>query len=147
MDMKQRVDDLIVISGRLAELLARENEALRQRQSQVVAGLLDDKAKLSRAFETRVQGLVEQAAKIAEVDAEARDRLRTLGAKVRELMAENGRLLKVAIEAHNRVVGLIAEAVKSSAPGPKTYSASGATAPRSRGAAAQVAPVSVNRSL
>ena len=61
MDPNNRLNDLIVITGRLAELLQRENEALRLRRPKDVHSLLDEKATLSRVYETRYNGIAEHS--------------------------------------------------------------------------------------
>ena len=62
-----------MISGRLAELLQRENEALRLRRKDVHS-LLDEKATLSRVYETRYKGIAEHPEIIA-ADIDVRERL------------------------------------------------------------------------
>ena len=147
MDLKQRVNDLITIGSRLAELLAKENEALHRKQPREVAQFVEEKSNLSRAYESRIQGLVERAEDLEEVDIALRDRLRRTGEKIAPLAEENARLLTIAMETHHRVVQVIADAVKSSQPGPNVYSASGAVGAGAKGAAPQTAPLSVDQTL
>lgn len=147
MNATDRINDLINISNRLADLLERENEALKNRRHQNVAALLEEKSALSRAYEARVLGLKKAADEMAGVDADLRERLRGLGEKVKALMEENARHLRVAMEVNKRVMGVIADAVKSRRPGPKTYSAKGSTKGKRVDAAGQGVAVSINRSL
>ncbi len=145
-----RVKDLIVITGRLADLLTRENRALREHRPPDVAALLEEKSTLSRVYESRVRGLSEISEKpqaMTQVNADLHERLRNLGEKVNGLMEDNAKLLKNAIEANRRVVEAIAEAVKSSQPGPGTYSADGSVEAGGNAAASQTTSISVNRSL
>ncbi len=125
MDMKQRVSDLIVITSRLAEILALENKSLRNHKVAEVALYVEDKSTLSRAYETRVLGIMKNPDELADVDVDLRDRLRALGEKVQELTAENARLLKAAMAAHSKFVSVVAEAVKSASSGPTLYAPSG----------------------
>jgi len=127
MDPTKRVNDLIVITGRLADLLERENLALRNKQNQDLNDILDEKVTLGRVYETRIMGLAEDSEALDSVDSELLKRLRGIGDKVNGLIGENAELLKVAIETSRRVVNLIAEAVKASAPSAGTYSQTGAT--------------------
>jgi len=124
---KNRVNDLIVITNRLADLLSRENEALRTKNNEALNEILDEKVTLGRVYESRVMGLTEDPDALEGIEMEQRERLRALGGKVNGLIEENARLLKVAIETNRRVVNLIAEAVKASAPSAGTYSQTGAT--------------------
>jgi len=127
MDPTNRVNDLIVITNRLADLLARENEALNNRKYSEINEILDEKVTLGRVYESRIMGLTDDPVALEQVDKELRDQLRSLGEKVNGLIEENAQLLKIGIEANRRVVDMIAEAVKASIPSVGTYSANGAT--------------------
>ena len=126
MDPTNRVNDLIVITNRLADLLTRENDALGNRKYSKINEILDEKVTLGRVYESRIMGLTDDPAALKEVDADLRDQLRSLGEKVNGLIEENAQLLKIGIEANRRVVNMIAEAVKASVPSAGTYSANGA---------------------
>ncbi len=126
MDPTNRVNDLIVITNRLADLLARENDALSNRKYSEINEILDEKVTLGRVYESRIMGLTDDPVALGQVDGELRDRLRSLGEKVNGLIEENAALLKIGIEANRRVVNMIAEAVKASVPSAGTYSANGA---------------------
>ncbi|HEB79583.1 MAG TPA: hypothetical protein ENI79_03795 [Rhodospirillales bacterium] len=127
MQPTDRINDLINITSRLADLLMRENAALREKRHKDVAGLLDEKSTLSRAYEARVKGLRDIAEDLGEVDEDLRERLRGLGEKVKDLMVDNAHFLKVEMEVNQRVMSVIADAAKSQKPGPETYSAKGST--------------------
>lgn len=147
MDATKRINDLIAITGHLVELMTQENAALHAKRHEDVAALLEKKISLGRAYESRVQGLVEKPDSLAQVDQALRQRLRGLAEKMHGLMEENARLLKVAIEAGRRVVESVSEAVKSSQPGPGTYSANGAVGTPRNGAAPRNLAISVDQSL
>ncbi len=148
MNATKRVNDLIVITGRLADLLTKENAALREKRHEDVATLLEKKASLGRAYESRIQGLVEKADALGQVDRALLERLRGLGERMHGLMEDNARLLKVAIETGRRVVESVSEAVKASHPGPGTYSANGALGTPGNGATApRNYAISVDQSL
>lgn len=147
MDPTNRVNDLIVITGRLADLLERENDALRNRRNQELTEILDEKVTLGRVYESRIMGLTEEEDALESVDPELRERLRGVGEKVNGLIEENAKLLKVAIEANRRVVNLIAEAVKASVPSAGTYSPTGATGTDDHRAAPKNVAISVDHTL
>ena len=147
MDPTNRVNDLILITGRLGELLERENDALRNRRNKDLNDILEEKVTLGRVYESRIMGLSEHADALNEVDAELRERLRLIGEKVNGLIEENAKLLKVAIEANRRVVNLIAEAVKASMPSAGTYSPSGAAQAQSHRSAPRNVAISLDRTL
>lgn len=150
MNTEAKIKDLITLTGNLADLLERENTALREHRPADVAGLLNEKQTLSRVYEARIirfAKLSETPEAFKDMDPELLERLKTLGGKVNTLMDVNERLLKVAIEANRRVMEAIADAVKSNAPGPGVYSANGAVRDNGGKAATMTSPVSVNRSL
>jgi len=147
MDPNNRLNDLIVISGRLAELLQRENEALRLRRPKDVHSLLDEKATLSRVYETRYNGIAENPEIIAGAEMDVRERLLAMGNKVQSLMDENAHLLETAISANRRVVDLIAKAVQDHQPSAGVYGSHGTTSRAGSNAAAQRIAFSVDQNL
>ena len=147
MKATNRVNDLITITGRLASLLERENDALRNRRNKELNEILDEKVTLGRVYESRIMGLTEDETALADIDPELRERLRAVGEKVNGLIEENAALLKIAIEANRRVVNLIAEAVKSSVPDTGTYSDKGATGTFDHRAAPKNVAISIDQTL
>ncbi len=125
MDATKRVNDLIVVTERLIAVLDQENEILTERRYSELNVILDQKATIGRVYESRVMGFSENVECLEEVDEDLRDRLKELAHKVDERMAENTQMLKIAIIASRRVVDLIAEAVRTSAPTAGTYSSKG----------------------
>ncbi len=147
MDPTKRVNDLIVITGRLADLLERENVALREKQNKEINEILDEKVTLGRVYESRVMGLTEDPEALDNVDKELLERLRGIGEKVNGLIEDNAKMLKIAIEANRRVVNLIAEAVKASVPSAGTYSPTGATGTQDHRAAPKNVALTVDHTL
>ncbi len=150
MDPTNRINDLIVLTSHLADLLARENQALREQRLHDATALLEEKNTLSRALESRVEGLgklAEGDRELDHVDPDLRERLHGLGEKVNAMVEENAKLLKVAIEANRLVVKAIAEAAKASRPGPGTYSANGAVDDKGSAGAARNVAISVDHQL
>lgn len=135
MDVTKRVDDLIMITGRLANLIEKENGLLREKRHSELGVILDEKETLARVYESRIMGLAENGVALDEVDEERRQELGTLSHRVDDLMEENTRLLQVAIIASQRVVELVQEAVKELRPDAGTYRANGV-----RGAQANKTP-------
>ena len=125
MDATGRVNDLIEITERLASLLKKENKALNDKDANEATQYLDEKGNLSRIYETRIQGLLDDPTILANAAPELRDKLRELGESVNIMIKENAQLLKITIEANRRVVSMVAAAVKTQQPGPGTYSAKG----------------------
>ena len=125
MDSTGRVNDLIEITERLASLLKKENKALTDKNANEATQYLDEKGNLSRIYETRIQGLIDDPSILANAAPELREKLRELGESVNMMIQENAQLLKITIEANRRVVAMVADAVKTQQPGPGTYSAKG----------------------
>ena len=91
MDPTNRNNDLITITGHLVELLERENNALRNRQSQELHDILDEKVTLSRLYETRIIGLNEETEVLDEVEPELREKLKGLSAEEQRKFLEKER--------------------------------------------------------
>ena len=147
MDPTNRVNDLIVITTRLAALLERENQSLHDKKNQDLNEILDEKVTLGRVYESRIMGLTENPDVLNEVDIDLRESLRTIGEKVNGLIEENSQLLKIAIEANRRVVNLIAEAVRDSAPSTGTYSSAGVTGALDNHGAPRNVAISIDHTL
>lgn len=125
MDATGRVNDLIEITERLEALLTKENKALSDKDAKVATSYLDEKNNLSRIYESRTKGIMDNISALASVEPELRTKLRELGEKVNVMIRQNAQLLKITIDANRRVVEMVAEAVKSQQPGPGIYSAKG----------------------
>ncbi len=147
MDANNRLNDLITVTGRLVELLGRENEALRTHQTTVVHDLLDEKTALSRVYETRFKSLAEHPELLAQTDQDLRDQLVELAGEVEGLMAENAKLLRAAIEANRRVVELIADAVRGQQPSAGTYGSNAVTASDGSNAGGRRVALSLDQTL
>ncbi len=148
MNINKRLSELIVISSQLASVLERENSALNRYDRGSLPALLEEKARLGRAYESQMETLGDDKDAMADADPDLGQRLREIGAQVRDLIERNARLLKIAIEANRRVVDLIAEAVKASTPGPAVYGGRGrATAAAGSRGAPKSRPVTFDRSL
>ena len=147
MDATEKVLGLIEITERLADLLNKENTALREKRANDAVQCLDEKNELVRIYETRVKGLPDQPEAIEATPLELREKLRLMGEKVNLLVVENGHLLKVTIEANKRVVDMVAEALKTQQRGPGIYSAKGLADGGKLSSAPQNLALSINQSL
>jgi flagellar biosynthesis/type III secretory pathway chaperone len=125
MDATKRVDDLIMITGRLADVLEKENALLREKRHSELGVILDEKETLARVYESRIMGLAENEVALDDVDEELRTQLGDLGERVDGLMVENTRLLQGAILASRRVMELVQDAVQELQPDQVSYRANG----------------------
>ena len=147
MDPTKRVNDLIVITDRLTDLLERENGLLRERRHAELGLMIDEKTTLGRVYESRVLGLADAEAELAEVDGDLRQRLVEAGQRVDELMAENAMLLEVAIVASQRVLDLVSDAVRDAANETGAYDRRGTTETSLHSGSTPRVALSVNQTL
>ncbi len=150
MDIVNRINNLIDITSHLANLIEKENKALRGIKSGDATSLLEEKNTLTRAYESRVEGLDELLGNpdaVGKLDPELRQRMRKAGERLNALVEENAMLLKVAIEANQRVVDIVAEAVKEAQPGPGTYSSKGSVEKDRTGTITKNVAFSLDRQL
>ncbi len=148
MDINKRLSELIVVSGQLAGVLERENDALVRYDRASFDMLVEEKTRLGRIYESRMEGLAQgRDEDFADVDPDLGDRLRALGGEIRDLIERNARLLKIAIETNRRVVDMIADAVKHSAAAPGVYEGRGRVAGPSGHTHPTSPPLSLDRSL
>jgi hypothetical protein len=124
------IDSLMIAAQRLAEALKAENEALARLDLGAAGELGEAKRQAADAFAAAVAAAERGGGKVdGGGEAEA------LAGRIRDLTAENRRLLERAITLQSRVIEAIAGAARPAWPG--TYGASGQ--PREgRGAAMSV---------
>ncbi len=147
MTTESRINDIILITERLTDVLERENVALKDRRNRDLHDLLDDKVTLSRVYETRMQYFSKNPEELTNATPELREKLREMANHISALLQENAKMLKVSIEANRRVVDMIAEAVKTAAPGPGTYGAKGTTGLSDHKSQAQGLAISLDQTL
>jgi len=127
MDPEKRMADLISVTGRLVDILERENEILKDRRHNDLADLLDEKETIGRVYQARIMGLQEDPGQLRDVDEDERIKLKDLAHKVDQLVAENARMLEAAMYASKRIVEMVADAVRDSTNTSGTYSQKGST--------------------
>jgi hypothetical protein len=132
---------------RLADVLLRENTALGDGRRDELAGLTAEKLAACRAYEALLRSFADNPDTLAAIDDDQRRRLRELGDKLIAVAEENARRLQVAVEAHRRFMDMVAEAARSLAPGPGTYSRKGSVGEGRVVRGLAPVAVSVNRSL
>ena len=148
MDINKRLSEMIVVSGQLADVLERENDALLNYDRDHLAPLAEEKTRLGRIYELQVESLAKSKDDdFADADPDLGERLRAIGDEVRDLIQRNARLLKIAIEANHRVVDMIAEAVKNSAGAPGVYEGRGRVAAAGGHSHPTSLPLSLDHSL
>lgn len=147
LDPKTRVDDLLFIASHLIDILEQENTALAHNRVDVVNELVEQKVKLSRAYEIRVMGLEHSGQDFAGVEPALLQELKDQSDRLQALVEINAKELKVGIETGRRYMDVLAESVKTATPSAGTYSSSGASAFASLGKKAKSASVAVDENL
>lgn len=149
MDASQRIEDLLFLTTNLAELLEEENAALKNDRLDVVKGLIERKTTLSRAYEIRIFGMKQDqdTAEYTELDLANIARLEEVGTRVAELIIENEKMLKVALEVSRRFMDCVAESVKQSTPGTGAYGSTGISSPQTHAAQKQAASLALDETL
>lgn len=127
MEPEKRMADLISVTGRLVDVLERENAILVERRHNDLADLLDEKETIGRVYQARIMGLQEDPEQLRDVDESERLKLKELAIKVDKLVAENARMLQAAMYASKRIVEMVAEAVRDTTNTAGTYSQKGST--------------------
>ncbi|OEJ68729.1 hypothetical protein [Magnetovibrio blakemorei] len=127
MDASKRIEDLLFIASKLADLLEEENAALQNNRFDVVQKLLESKTALSRAYEIRVFGMKneEDRSLYDDDDLIAIEQLRSVGNRVAELIVENERMLRIGLEVSRRFMECVADSVKQVKPGTGAYTSNG----------------------
>lgn len=143
MEHTDRVNDLIFICERMIEILTIENDALRENSTDIMKDRLDEKTKLSLFYERHMRSLKRFPHAFQEVDKELLRTLKELGGEMNELLDENGRLLKIAMESNRRVLRAIAAAARENVPHSGIYSESATVGPKGD----QSVAVSINQEL
>jgi hypothetical protein len=114
------IEAVMLAAQRLAEALRAENEALARLDLGAAADLARRKRQAAEAFEAAYAAASRSGARAT---GEARGPAEAMAVNLRDLTAENRKLLERAIELQARVIETIAGAAKP--PGPGTYGARG----------------------
>lgn len=147
LDAKTRVDELLFIANHLIEILEQENTALAHSRLDVVSELVDQKVKLSRAYEIRALGLQHSGQKFDDVDPALIKQLKDQSEQLQALVEINAKELKIGIEIGNRYMDIMADIVKTATPSAGTYSANGASGIGALGTKSKSASVAIDETL
>ncbi len=138
------VNDLIVLSERLAELMSEENELLRAMRPEEIAKLQESKENLSRAYEERIRRVAAEPDHVRRLDAETKETLRRSTERLNEAVTRNRIALKAAKEANERLIRAIVNAVQEQQQNLDVYTAAGTTGAQTAPPVRRRAPVSIS---
>lgn len=125
LEAQDRIEDLLFIATHLIKILEQENKALEDGKIEVVHELLDQKSKLSRAYEIRVLGLEQSGQDLSKVDRPLLEDLQKHSDRLHELVEINKRDLSIRIDVSTLYMDMIADSVKAATPSAGTYSSNG----------------------
>lgn len=147
MDINEKISNLLTVTQRLVSILERENAALAQYKPGMIAPTVEEKGKLSKAYELLSKSLIQDGEAIKEVDEARRLRLGELVAKLDTLADENSRRLRIAIEASQRALSAVAKAAKENMTQQTGYGRNGTLGTASQQGAPNASPLSFNQVL
>lgn len=117
--------DLVVITKRLTDVLARENELLKSMRPQDIQALQKDKTQLARSYEYYLQELRNDPRQLAAAPAELRAELREATVRFQRVVSENERALRAVRTVSERLMKAIVAAVGETRTGAPAYSSAG----------------------
>jgi hypothetical protein len=127
-DAADRVDQLIILTERLTELVAEQCQAFEQRRPQAAAAQLDEISRLANIYRHESARVRANQALIAGAPAEARTRLVRATEAFDAVLARQGRAIDAARTVTEGLVKCIAEEVAAQRQQTSVYGASGAQA-------------------
>lgn len=140
------LQDLILITSRLTELMARENEILRSMRPGDICELQKDKAELAQSYERRMRLVREDPTILAEAGSAMREKLLALTARFEAALNENERTLRAVRSVSERVMKIIVAAATEQKGAP-SYSSAGLMSAGPTAAGRRTVPVTLNKQL
>lgn len=111
-EINDKVADLQDVILGFADLLKKENEALRNFDVEAVSNLYEQKAKTVSAYRSMSAFFIKNQKYLAEIDAELRDELKEASLELDTLLKENELLLKAKMETSKKVMDTIINIAK-----------------------------------
>lgn len=141
------LDDLIVITGRLADLMARENEILHSMRPSGIRELQKDKADLAQSYERRMRLVREDPTILADAPSSVREKLLEMTTRFEEVLTENERSLRAVRSVSERVMKVIVDTATEQRLGAPSYSSAGVISGASTGSGRRTLAVTFNKQL
>ncbi len=124
-DPTERVEQLILLTDRLTELIARQAQAFEGRRPQDAAALLEETTKLANLYRHESARVRADPRLIAGADKDARTRLVRATEAFDSVLARQGRAIEAARIVTEGLVKCIADEVASQRSQGATYGAAG----------------------
>jgi hypothetical protein len=145
-DVLALVGAVTAAAGRLTEVVARENAALRARTREALTALAEEKSAAASHYQKCLSQLETATEGYRGLTPSQREALRQCGRLLAQEADENARLLKVALEISRRFMQTVADAVRALTPNAPGYSSAG-TLGNGQRTSARTPALSLDRSL
>ncbi len=119
------IEELIDLTKRLTEVMAKESEILRGMRPSEIAPLQTEKAALSHTYSDAVSAANSNASRVASARLDLRERLARATARLQDTMADNLRTITIARAFNERLVRALGEAVTENRHPATAYTADG----------------------
>lgn len=106
-------DNLIRVTQRLSSLMENEVDLLRGNRARDIKALQSDKESLTAVYQRMMMDLKEAPNALHGIDDGRRNALRRAAAKLEKSAMGNAIALRTAVEANNRLMEAIADAIRS----------------------------------
>ena len=111
-EINDKVADLQDVILGFADLLRKENEALRKVDVEAVSNLYEQKSKTVSAYRSMSAFFIKNQKYLAEIDAELKDSLKDASLELDALLKENELLLKAKMETIKKAMDTIINIAK-----------------------------------
>lgn len=125
MQPQQKLKNMLTLMSELCQLLKKENTLLKRQRQEECKALFEQKNKLSLAYEESFKYLSGHAEIFARLNDRQKATLRKAATTLDSLTAENARLLKINIDATNRLLNAIVNDIKDQAQNTPLYTKQG----------------------
>lgn len=143
----ERLERMLDLTDRLADLVEAENLALAEYRHADVEDFLEDKVVLARLYENSMRDLEDCGLDWTGIEQDLRDKLLAAGERLKVAIDENTMRLEVGITAGQTVMSFLSEAVKAQTPHAGTYSRKGRTGREGSTASANSLALSLDQNL
>lgn len=119
------LEDILFATENLCELLEIENDALLRHDADTVRELSANKSALARLYEQSVLPMADDPSLVDALEPDEREILIEMGTRLKGLVEENALLLKAEMEARQKVMDAMVNAVRVISANTVTYGATG----------------------
>lgn len=104
------LDELLTVTTRLTDLMARENEILRSMKPSDIRDLQQDKAELTQSYERMMLAVQKDPSVLNKATPSLREALRSVTSRFSDVLSENERTLRAVRSVSERLMKTIVAA-------------------------------------